>query len=326
METYTASVGSMSDVDWSLMGADMGYLSISSSGVLTFDATPNYEMPMDEDMDNTYTVTVMAEAGGEMDEIMVTVDVTNVEELGTLAGDPSPSYEEGGEGAVETYTASDGSMSEMANWSLAGDDMGNLSISDSGELTFNAMPDYEMPMDQDMDNTYKVTVMAEAGGEMKEIAVIVMVTNANENGTVTLMPASPIVGTEISAALTDPDMMVTGTTWQWSRSMTMGGTYEDIDMATSMTYTPVAADVGYYLRATVMYTDGHDSGKTAMATTTSTVTAAGDPLLVKYDGNGNGMIDRPEMIAAVNAYIFGEGDAAISRKEMIDVINLYLFG
>ena len=31
----------------------------------------------------------------------------------------------------------------------------------------------------------------------------------------------------------------------------------DIDMATSMTYTPVEADEGYYLKATASYTDGH---------------------------------------------------------------------
>ena len=31
-----------------------------------------------------------------------------------------------------------------------------------------------------------------------------------------------------------------------------------------MTYTPVEADEGYYLRATASYTDGHGSGKMAM--------------------------------------------------------------
>ena len=60
----------------------------------------------------------------------------------------------------------------------------------------------------------------------------------------------------------------------------------DIDMATSMTYTPVEADEGYYLKATASYTDGHDSGKMAMATTTSMVTVA-DPLLAEYDDNNN---------------------------------------
>ena len=62
----------------------------------------------------------------------------------------------------------------------------------------------------------------------------------------------PIVGTEINATLTDPDMIET-VTWQWSQSMTMDGSFTDIDMATSMTYTPVAADDGYYLKATASY-------------------------------------------------------------------------
>ena len=45
--------------------------------------------------------------------------------------------------------------------------------------------------------------------------------------------------------------------------MTMDAAYMDIDMATSMTYTPVEADEGYYLKATASYTDGHGSGKMA---------------------------------------------------------------
>ena len=117
-----------------------------------------------------------------MDTEAVTVTVTNVEELGTLSGDSIPNYEEGGEGAVGTYTASGGSMSMVANWSLMGDDMGDLSISTSGVLTFDATPNYEMPMDEDMDNTYKVTVMAEAGGEMDEIMVTVTVDQRGRAG------------------------------------------------------------------------------------------------------------------------------------------------
>jgi hypothetical protein len=54
--------------------------------------------------------------------------------------------------------------------------------------------------------------------------------------------------------------------------MTMDGTFMDIDGATMMAYTPTAMDVDYYLRATAMYTDGHGSGKSAIATTESMVT------------------------------------------------------
>ena len=54
--------------------------------------------------------------------------------------------------------------------------------------------------------------------------------------------------------------------------------------------------------------------------------AAGDPLIVRYDANGNGMIEKNEVIAAINDYLFAEGDAAISKSDVIKLINLYLFG
>ena len=54
--------------------------------------------------------------------------------------------------------------------------------------------------------------------------------------------------------------------------------------------------------------------------------AAGDPLIARYDANNNGIIEKNEVIAAINDYLFGEGDAAISKSDVIKLINLYLFG
>ena len=54
--------------------------------------------------------------------------------------------------------------------------------------------------------------------------------------------------------------------------------------------------------------------------------AAGDPLIVRYDANNNGTIEKNEVIAAINDYLFGEGDEAISKSDVITLINLYLFG
>ena len=324
--TYTASGPEAATATWMLEGTDAGDFMVEGSGasvMLKFSSPPDYENPGDAGTDSTYQVTLKATAGTNMATHDVTVAVTNVEELGTLSGDSSPSYMENGEGAVGTYTASDGSMSDVANWSLMGADMGYLSISSSGVLTFDATPNYEMPMDEDMDNTYTVTVMAEAGGEMDEILVTVMVTNVNEDGTVTLSTQEPMTGMAITADLTDPDIATENTdTWQWSKSMTMDGTYVDIDMATSMSYTPMTADVGYYLRATVMYTDGHGPGKAAMETTTSMVTAAADPLLVKYDTDPtNGRIDRSEVITAIRDYF--ADPVSFPRADVIKVIRLY---
>ena len=74
----------------------------------------------------------------------------------------------------------------------------------------------------------------------------------------------------LTATDSDPDGTISGTIsdlkWQWAKSMTMDGTYEDIDKAISSTYTPKDADIDYYLQVTASYTDPEGEGKTAMAT------------------------------------------------------------
>ena len=178
--TYTAD-GPVT-AGWSVSGADMDDFAISNEGVLSFASAPDFEMPMggaDNDS-NTYMVTVKAEAGGEMEMVEVTVMVTNVDEIGTLSGPETVSnYMENSEDAVATYTVS-GTMADDAMWTLMGDDAGDFSISSAGVLSFRSSPDFENPTDADMDNTYMVTVKAEAGGEMAMQPVTVTVTNVDE--------------------------------------------------------------------------------------------------------------------------------------------------
>ena len=53
---------------------------------------------------------------------------------------------------------------------------------------------------------------------------------------------------------------------------------------------------------------------------------SGQRLEDRYDANNNGTIEKIEVIAAINDYLFGEGDEAISKGDVIRLINLYLFG
>jgi hypothetical protein len=119
------------------------------------------------------------------------------------------------------------------------------------------------------------------------------VTAVDEPGTVTLSEMQPVVGAELTATLMDADGMISGMTWQWASSDMMGGTYMDIDGATMASYTPreavvddpatadvnetSAGDVGMYLRATAMYTDGHGESKSAAMESANAVTAADEP-------------------------------------------------
>ena len=417
--TYTASGPDADMATLSLGGDDAGDFRIDSSGMLSFRTSPDFETQTDMDTDNVYMVTVIANDGTNNAMQMVTVTVTNVDEVGRLMGDASVDYMENGTVGVGTYMA-DGPVA--ASWSLDGDDMGAFNIGgSSGELTFASTPNFEDPTDMGMDNMYMVTVMAAAGGEMGEMAVMVTVTNEEEGGMVTLSPMSPLVdqmitatltdldgmtsaemwqwsrsmdpmnmtswmdimdagmdsytatsdddgyylqatatytdpegadksamemtanpvstvtdqegtvslsptapqvGDEVMATLTDLDGMVSAEMWQWSRSMDMT-TWMDIADANSATYMVMEMDDGYYLRATVSYTDGYGTGRSAMMVTDNAVTT-GDPLVNRYDADNSGTIDKSEVIQAINDYLFDEGEEPITKADVIRLINLYL--
>ena len=237
---------------------------------------------LDYETKTTYRVTLTAEDSfGASDTIMVTIMVTDVDEapeimLGGLAisGMSSVYYAENGMGAVETYMAT-GPDADMAAWSLSGEDMSAFSLSNDGVLTFRNSPDYEDPADMGMDNMYMVTITADDGTSLDTHDVMVMVTNVDEAGTLTLSTMRPAVGEEITATLTDIDIVVgSSVTWQWARSMDMNSWMDITTGGTNRTYTPTMDDDGMYLRVTAMYTDGEGSGKTEMAMTDNMVIMA----------------------------------------------------
>ena len=168
----------------------------------------------------------------------------------------------------------------------------SMNGTDAGFFAFNASSrqitvaagttlDYEAAK-----NSYEVTVTAKDPSDAPAtITVTISVTNVGEPGMVSFDPATPEVGTALTASLTDPDGGVTGPTWAWSSSTTEGGTFTPIvNNATSASYTPVTADVGKYLRATASYTDAHvpetdgaDPGDEAHADTPNPVSQPNRP-------------------------------------------------
>ena len=100
----------------------------------------------------------------------------------------------------------------------------------------------------------------------------------------------------------------------------MDGNETVIANATSMSYTPVADDAGYYLKVTVTYTDGEGSGKMKEEMTAAAVTA-GDPLLAEYDPDGDGMIERADMRRAVSNFF--RPSPTLSRADMRRLVGIY---
>ena len=212
---------------YSLGGTDAGSFDINQT---TGQITVKTATELDLEAKPTYMVTVTAtDPGGLSDSVDVTIKLTDEDEApvimaGGLAisGTTSVSLPEDDMTTVRSYIAL-GPEASSATWSLDGDDMGDFMIEGSGMsimLKFRNAPNYEAPADADTDNVYMVTLKAtdsESNTAMR--AVTVTVTNKDEDGTVSLSSMAPAVDTALTASVTDPDGVVTGTTtWQWARS------------------------------------------------------------------------------------------------------------
>ena len=123
-------------------------------------------------------------------------------------------------------------------------------------------PDYESPQDANTDNVYELTVRVVDSDNLSGTKdVRITVNNVNEIGEVTLSPEQPNDGNPVMASVTDPDMVLSVTNWEWATttdstltSFPAGTDDEDvIDGANMSQYT---GKVGEFLWVRVSYRDG----------------------------------------------------------------------
>ena len=164
-------------------------------------------------------------------------------------------YFENDTGAVQDFESRDPEDSGI-EWNVRGVDAADFEISSAGVLTFKESPDYENPTDRGLnlnpgdgddqdddfadtdefapdDNNYQITVSAtemRAGAnaplpaKRTDIALTVIVGNADDTGELTLQWLQPEVDTLITATLTDPDTetdpvgSITSPDWTWYTS------------------------------------------------------------------------------------------------------------
>ncbi len=171
-------------------GADAAKFAInSSSGALTFLAAPNYEVPTDSGTDNVYDVTVQVSDDTLTDTQAIAVTITPL-------NDNTPTITSNGAGAtaavnvaenstaVTTVTATDSDLpGQTLTYTISGGvDAAKFAIdANTGELTFVAAPDYEVPLDADSDNVYDLIVQASDGTLIDEQTIAVTVTPTNDN-------------------------------------------------------------------------------------------------------------------------------------------------
>ena len=155
-------------VHWSLEGADVGDFTINSGGALTFNGSPDFERPDDDNGDNVYELTVVVtDDQGLTDSFDFTVTVTDVNEgpeisrVGSAPGSVPENFDPSQ--VLARYTATDPEGDTVSRWRTSGTDGGDFVINEQGELRFRNTPDYERPADSNRDNSYVFTVQVSDG-------------------------------------------------------------------------------------------------------------------------------------------------------------------
>ena len=285
----TDDATAQADLIWSIPagaggGADASSFTLSQAGALAFAAAKDYETPDDDNADRTYEVTVQVSDGTDSDMAELLVTLLNVPELTAITGPASVEFPENSWSRVASFTASSEEDRADIQWVLGGTDSDHFSIdSPPGALRFaldavaprifSEPPDFEAPVDHDGDNTYELTLSAEAGSSVTGTRTFtVTVADVDEDGELSLSSTRPAMGAELTAVLTDPDGVAAGTAvWQWERS-TGRNSWAVIDGAAAASYTPVAADTNTFLRVTATYDDQHGTGKTVSEVAPNVVT------------------------------------------------------
>ena len=209
---------------------------ITTNRALDFDETLDSPVdPVGDDLFTAIMVVVMAtDPDGEQLDIRVDIRITDVDEAPLFAHDLTREANvmensAGDDLQIGTYAADsfaqdpDDTTTAVIR-TIGGDDAGLFAFAVDDVLQFAASPDYENPVDDNEDNLYELTVVAEdATGMTSSLAVTVKVTNDpsddddNEAGSVEIFNRQPEVNTVLAVTgdPTDPDGNVRSVKWQW---------------------------------------------------------------------------------------------------------------
>ena len=347
---YSAAGPDAADATWSLSGADAEDLSISSAGVLTFMASPNYEMPMDANTDNIYMVMVNANDGTNDAMKSVSVRVTNEEDPGrvTFWRDGADATAEaivvGDElgGAVDDSDGNPGDTLPIAMYTrIAGANITSWQWAKS--MTPDMMDSWMdigtggmyTVMDDDDGYYLRATAMytdGEGMGKMASEKTMMVTMNASpmfDSDTATREVAENTaagmnIGAPVTATDADDEMLTYTLTGADAASF-------DIGSATGQLMTKAALDYemprGAEMSDTntndymVMVTATDPEGASDMITVTIMVTDVDeDTLLGRYDTDDNG-IDLDEVFKAIDDYF--DYDDRITLDEVYELVDLY---
>ena len=163
---------------YSLSGTDAALFTIDAdTGEVSFIEAPDFEAPGDDGGDNIYDITVTASDGTNRTNHNVAITVTNENDNIPVFTSPATANAQENQTAAYMAAATDADGDALV-YSLSGTDAALFTINaNTGEVSFIAAPDFEMPGDADGDNVYDITVTASDGTNRTDQSVAITVTD-----------------------------------------------------------------------------------------------------------------------------------------------------
>ena len=311
-------------------GADAAKFAINTStGIVTFVAAPDFEVPSDADGNNIYLLQVTASDGTRSANQSIAVTVTGVNEFAPVfTSAATADFAENGLGTVLTVQASDADLPAAAlSYTITGGaDAAKFALNGTtGALTFVASPNFELPTDVGANNIYDVQVTASDGTRTTAQTIAVSVTGVNDNPPVITSAATANfaengIGIVLDVNATDADQPIPTLTYS-----IIGGadnTAFAIDSATGvLTFVappdfelPTDADGNNIYIVQVSASDGTTSVNQTVTITVTDIgpTVISSPATANFDENGTGpVLDVDAASEGIISYaISGGADAA----------------
>ncbi|MDC0091952.1 hypothetical protein OAI57_03840 [Gammaproteobacteria bacterium] len=186
--TVSASDADGDSLTYSISGSE---INISSSGVLSFAAAPDYETK------TSYSATVTVSDGTDSVTQAITVNITDVDETvsneaPTLSINSNYSVNEDingicqggpaiGDGNCPVFNivASDPEGEDLF-YTISGLDAAAFQVSSAGAVNTTFGPNYEVPIDVNTDGDYQITITVSDGNLSVSEAITITVANVNE--------------------------------------------------------------------------------------------------------------------------------------------------
>ncbi len=145
---------------------------------VSFLSAPDYENPLDGNEDNNYQVEVEFSDGVFQQSESFSVHVTNINDNAPSSSQSLSLSITENTTYIANLNATDVDGDPLSFVKLAGFDNNHIVISESGDVSFNTLPDYESPQDSDNDNVYLFSANMADGKYSTRVDWQITVTNA----------------------------------------------------------------------------------------------------------------------------------------------------